>query len=166
MFPSDSFVAPVCSEKVEFKNMGVLQYLQTEARREVDPKGERWALFRRDSPHRIGTGSLVRLVYRASRSAPSATSFTGVLLAIRRSTGDPTIIVRGIVDDVGVEQVFCIFSPLLEKIDVLKAAPTKTSKKLYGLREKPADILRLQRIAAEKQSSETASTKPSKKYRI
>ena len=135
--------------------MGILHHLHFEGRRTVDPKGERWALFAKHQPSRIATGSLLRLTYRPSRSTLMATSFTGVLLGVRRSSGDPTIIVRGVIDGVGVEQIFCVFSPLLEKIDVLKAAPGKSTRKLYRLREHPAEILKLQKAAAE-QSSQTA----------
>lgn len=139
--------------------MGILQFLRTESRKIVDPKGERWSLFDKDSPNHIPTGSLLHLIHRASRSAPAAVSFIGVLLAVRRSSGDPTILVRGMVDDVCIEQVFCLFSPLLEQIKVLKVAQFNSYKKLYSLRERPADILRIQK-AATTESTRNERTKP------
>lgn len=129
------------------KNMGIMDYLRRESRRQGDPKGERWRLFARDSPARISTGSLVRVTYRANRSSPSSATFTGVLLAIRRSPGNPTILVRGLIDEVGVEQVFCIFSPLLEEIEVLQPPAKRSDRKRYHLRDRPAEILELQRAA-------------------
>lgn len=129
--------------------MDVLHHLHFETRRDVDPQGERWALFSKDSSRRIATGTLLRLTYRPSRTTPAAASFTGVLLGVRRSSGDPTIIVRGVIDGVGVEQIFCVFSPLLEEIRVLKAAAGKGTRKLYRLREHPAEILKLQKAAIE-----------------
>ena len=143
-----ALVAPVCKETVQVSNMGILQHLHRETRKTVDPKGERWALFDGNVPGHIPTGSLLRLTYRASRSTPAPVSFIGVLLAVRRSSGDPTILVRGIIDDIGVEQVFCLFSPLLEKIEVLQRAQLDSYKKLYSLRERPSDILRMQKTAA------------------
>lgn len=125
--------------------MGIMEHLRFEARQRGDPKGERWRLFARNSPSLISTGSLVRLTYRASRNSPSPVTFIGVLLAVRRSPGNPTILVRGLIDEVGVEQVFCIFSPLLEHIEVLKSPAKRSGRKLYCLRDKPAEILELQK---------------------
>jgi large subunit ribosomal protein L19 len=134
------------------RNMGILQYLQIESRKSVDPNGERWALLDAKSPTRAGTGSLLRLTYRISRSSPAPVVFNGVLLAIRRSPGNPTIIVRGIIDNVGVEQVFSVFSPLLEKIEILKAALRTNSKKQYALRESPSKILKLQNASVAQET--------------
>lgn len=142
-------LGPTCEETVSLRNMGIMQYLQTEARKEVDPKGERWRLFDRNSPDKINTGSLIKVSYQDSRSAANVTTFTGVLLAIRRSTGAPTIHVRGIIDGVAVEQVFCIFSPLLRDIQVLKTLPRRTDKKFYYLRERPHEIGRLQNLSSQ-----------------
>lgn len=119
-------------------------HLCRESRHTVDPIGHRWSLFDRRSPQLISTGSLIKLTHRVNMDR-TAVSLVGVLLAIRRSPANPTILVRGVVDDVAVEQIFCIFSPLLEKIEVLKAAERRCARKLYSLREKPEAILELQR---------------------
>lgn len=137
----------MCDERVVLCNKSLMQHICDEARARADPLGTRWALFARNSPHAVGTGSLLRLAYRSTRDAKHPTTFFGVLLAVRRSVCDPSIVVRGIVDGLGVEQVFCIFSPLIERIDVLKPAATRSCKKLYALREKPAHIFRLQKQA-------------------
>lgn len=138
--------------------MGIMEYLRLEARQRVDPQGERWRLFARNSSSLISTGSLVRLTYRASRSSPSPVTFIGVLLAIRRSPGNPTILVRGLIDEVGVEQVFCIFSPLLERIEVLQPPAKPSGRKLYYLRDKPAAILELQKAARPGKGGRSART--------
>lgn len=150
--------------------MGVLQFLQLEARKAVDPRNERWSMFSRANPERVGTGSLLRLTYRISRTASTASTFTGALLAVRRGPGDPTILVRGIIDDVGIEQIFCLFSPLLEQVEVLRPSPSKTFKKLYSLREQPFEILRLKKAYEAKQVREQESDQVrkthTKKYRV
>lgn len=140
-----------------------MEFLRKESRRQVDPRGERWSLFARDSPSLVSTGSLVRLTYRANRSSPSPVTFTGVLLAIRRSPGNPTILVRGLIDEVGVEQVFCIFSPLLERIEVLQAPAKRSDRKLYHLRDRPAEILELQRAIRPGRGSRPTTTVADKK---
>ncbi len=146
----NTHATPICGEAVTIENMGILDYLRIEERKRVDQTGSRWELFRKDSPKLIKHGSLIRLTYRHSLSAPSKapTVFVGVLLATRRSSGDPTIVVRGIVDGVAVEQVFCIFSPLLERIEVIMPADRHSYKKLYSLRDDPAALLRIQASAS------------------
>ena len=101
----------------------------------------------------------MRLTYRPNKPSPPV-SFIGVLLAIRRNPGDPTIVVRGVVDDITIDQVFCIFSPLLESIEVLKAIEKRSERKLYSL---PTDkIIELQKsvqrqIADSKQGTKRLS---------
>lgn len=147
-----SYSTPICDEIVKVKNMGILQHLQVESRNQVDPNGERWSYFNVKSPNFVGTGSLLRITYLISKTSTSPVLFSGVLIGIRRSTGNPTFIIRGIIDDVGVEQVFSIFSPLITKIELLRSPTKKSSSKLYELRETPGKIARFQRIAQEASS--------------
>lgn len=141
-----------------------MQYLRTEPHQSANPNPNhdddgRWALFDKNSKSHIGTGSLLRLTYHNSRTASSPVTFTGVLISLNRNRGDPTILVRGIIDNVGVEQIFCLRSPLLEKIEVIKATPHNTYKKLYSLRENPNDILKLQKTVKSHDHSKLNSTK-------
>jgi ribosomal protein L19 len=50
------------------------------------------------------------------------TIFSGALTAVNRSHSSPTITVRGIIDNIGIEQVFPVRSPLVTSIEVIKAA--------------------------------------------
>lgn len=154
-------VAPVCLEKVTIKNMGIMEYLRIETRRLIDPKGNRWALFDTNSPTRLHTSSLLRLSYRPTRTTPLQT-ITGCLVAIRRNPGDPTFIVRSVVDGITVDQTFCLFSPLLESIEVLATGMQKpTQKKFYNI--SAGKIMEMQKnFHHENQADGRATLKPFK----
>ncbi len=68
--------------------------------------------------------------------------FEGLVLA-RKHGGEAggTFTVRKIVDGVGVERIFPLYSPLIEKIEVLKRAKVRQAK-LYHIREKAAKEVR------------------------
>ena len=111
-----------------------------ENRSALDKNGSRWSLFTKGSSKYIPPGSLVKVTYRPSKSTSNYTQFTGILIALKRGQADPTITIRGLIDGVGVEQVFCVFSPLISKIELLRAPVKKYPSKLYYLREKPEEI--------------------------
>jgi large subunit ribosomal protein L19 len=60
--------------------------------------------------------------------------FQGIVIARKHGKGiSSTITVRKVVDGVGVERIFPVHSPSLEKIEVVKSAAVRRSK-LYYLR--------------------------------
>lgn len=103
---------------------------------------QRWQLFARNTCVRIG--SILQVKFRTHKQPTGSvlTSFTGMLIAIRRHPSEPTIILRAMIDEVGVEQTFCIFSPLIERIEVVKAVQNVRHKgnKIYWIRERPDRI--------------------------
>lgn len=117
----------------------LIGFLRQEQRKTLN-KDNRWSLFSKTGQNRINTGSMLKISYRTSTTAKNATNFAGVLLAIHRHPAEPTFLMRTIIDGVGVEQKFCVFSPLIEKIEVLKPATLLTRQKLYLLRDKPGMI--------------------------
>lgn len=69
--------------------------------------------------------------------------FEGMVIAINgKQSSSPTITVRKVSNGVGVELVLPIFSPNVEKIEVVKKAKVRRSK-LYYIRDKSAKSLRL-----------------------
>ncbi len=69
-------------------------------------------------------------------------AFEGMVLA--RKHGDEigaTITVRKVSNGVGVERIFPLFSPMIDKIEVLKHSKTRRSK-LYFIREKAVKEIR------------------------
>jgi large subunit ribosomal protein L19 len=69
-------------------------------------------------------------------------AFEGLCLARKHGT-DPqaTFTVRKISNNVGVERIFPLYSPMIDKIEVTKRAKTRRSK-LYYIRDKAAKEIR------------------------
>ncbi|MCB9820495.1 50S ribosomal protein L19 [Candidatus Nomurabacteria bacterium] len=69
-------------------------------------------------------------------------AFEGVVLA-RKHGGEPgaTFTVRKVASGVGVERVFPLYSPMIDRIEIIKRSKTRRSK-LYFIREKAAKEIR------------------------
>lgn len=123
---------------LSIQGTNLINYLRQEQRKQLN-HDDRWSLFAKDK----GTckpGSLINVTYHPSRSTKYTSTFSGILIAIRRHTSEPTIIVRSSIDGMGVEQIFCVFSPLITKIQVVRRASKWKGNKLYWLRERPEMI--------------------------
>ena len=98
----------------------------------------RWAIFDKKSTDRVTAGSVLKVTYYQSKSETARPStFTGVLIALRRHPSEPTFSLRTVIDSIGVEQLFHVFSPLITKIEIVKRAIKIKSNKAYWLRDKP-----------------------------
>jgi large subunit ribosomal protein L19 len=86
-------------------------------------------------------------------------SFDGVVIARRGSTTRETFTVRKISFGVGVEKIFPLYSPSIDKIQVLKRGSVRRAKLYYirGKKGKAAKIKEKARIF-EARESETKST--------
>ena len=127
----------ICETSVPVVGTDILTFLRREQRSLLN-KDDRWNLFDKNSPERVTAGSVLKVTYNQSKSDLARSSvFTGVLIAIRRHPSEPTFSIRAIVDNVGVEQLYPIFSPLISKIEVVKRAIKVKSNKAYWLRDNP-----------------------------
>ncbi len=69
-------------------------------------------------------------------------AFEGIVLSRKHGTGPTaTFTVRKISNSIGVERIFPLYSPMIDKIEVTKKAKTRRSK-LYYIREKAAKEIR------------------------
>jgi len=120
----------------------------------------------------IRPGDTVRVSQKAVAKAPEKSKpaekkkkqklqiFEGLVIARKHGKGiSATITVRKMISEIGVERVFPIHSPAIEKIEILSRAKVKRSK-LYYLREVKGKKARLKKkkfvqIAAPKEPTAT-----------
>ena len=68
--------------------------------------------------------------------------FEGLVIAIKHGKeAGGTFTVRKVVDGVGVERIFPIYAPTIEKIEIIRRSQTRRAK-LYYIREKAAKEIR------------------------
>ncbi len=85
--------------------------------------------------------------------------FEGIVIARKHGRGvSSTFTVRKVVDGIGVEKIFPLHSPTIQKIDVLKSAKVRRAK-LYYIREKAAREIR------RKMKTVTREIKGSEEYK-
>ena len=71
-------------------------------------------------------------------------AFEGLVLARKHGTqAGATFTVRKVVDGVGVERIFPLFSPAIDKVELVKRSKVRRAK-LYFIREKAAKEIRHQ----------------------
>ncbi|MDD3292771.1 MAG: 50S ribosomal protein L19 [Candidatus Pacebacteria bacterium] len=80
--------------------------------------------------------------------------FEGQVLAVKHGKGiNATITVRKVIQGIGVEKVFPIHSPLIEKIEIVKRTKTRRAK-LYYLRKAKGRKARLKIVENKKEEKE------------
>ena len=91
----------------------------------------------------IRSGDTVRVYQRIKEGDKERVNvFEGLVIARKHGTGVRAMItVRIVVDGIGVERIFPIHSPAVEKIEVLKSSKVRRAK-LYYIREKAAREIR------------------------
>ena len=93
-------------------------------------------------------------------------AFEGMVLARKHGKeAGGTFTVRKVVDGVGVERIFPLYSPVIDSIEVLKRAQVRRSK-LYYVREKAAKELRKHLGSELLEARKEASTDTKKKGEI
>ncbi len=69
-------------------------------------------------------------------------AFEGMVLAVKHGKQNgATFTVRRVIDEVGVERIFPIYSPAIDSVEILKRAQVRRAK-LYYVREKASKELR------------------------
>lgn len=98
--------------------------------------------LRTDLPE-INPGNTVSVVQRIKEGDKERlSSFEGLVIAKKHGRGvTATFTVRKVVDGIGVERIFPLHSPVIEKIEVLRRAKVGRAK-LYYIREKAAREVR------------------------
>ena len=91
----------------------------------------------------INTGDTVKVFVRIIEGNKERTqAFEGTVIKKHGSSINKTITVRKIFQGIGVERVFAVYSPRIEKIQVLRKGDVRRSK-LYYLRERSGKATRI-----------------------
>lgn len=102
---------------------------------------------------KMNVGDTVRVANTIIEGKKKRTQFyEGIVIKMERTSNRECVTVRKIVDGVGVEKTFLLHSPLVEKIDILKAGKVRRAK-LHYLRE---------RVGAKATRVKSADVKPVK----
>ncbi len=128
-------------------------------------------------PWPIKPGDIVRVhqEYQDKKGKTHTSIFEGVVLRISSGEGlSKTFTVRRVVDGVGVERIYPMYSPTIKKVEILRRQKVRRAK-LYYLRQLSGKKLRLKRkdideqtlaLLAQKEeeeeAKETAETKETK----
>lgn len=69
-------------------------------------------------------------------------AFDGVVLSVKHGTeAGAMFTVRKVVDGIGVERIFPLYSPMIDKVEILRRSKTRRAK-LYHIRDKAAKEIR------------------------
>ena len=100
-------------------------------------------LYLRSDLPEIHPGDTLKVVQKIKEGDKERlTSFEGLVIAKKHGRGvTATFTVRKVVDGIGVERIFPLHSPVIEKIEVLRRAKVRRAK-LYYIREKAAREVR------------------------
>ena len=91
----------------------------------------------------INPGDTVKVFVRIIEGNKERTqAFEGTVIKMRGSLINKTITVRKVFQGIGVERVFAIYSPRIEKIQVLRRGDVRRAK-LYYLRERSGKATRI-----------------------
>ena len=87
----------------------------------------------------FGVGDAVRLFLKTHEAGRRQAIFEGIVLGIRGEGENKSFLVRRMgADKVGIEQIFPLFSPWIQKIEVKQKGTTGVRRaKLYFLRGRP-----------------------------
>ena len=111
---------------MELKNIKISP-IDIEARRKIDMR----------------SGDTVRVWQKIKEGEKTRTqAFEGMILAVKHGKENGgTFTVRRVIDEVGVERIFPLYSPVIDSIEILKRAKVRRSK-LYYIREKATKELK------------------------
>ena len=155
-FSSTAVIIPkpsVPPPKNVLQGKGLMSYL-----RETLPTPEKRrilsTLFSRRHPDQLLPGSILSVTL-----SHAPTSFTGVLLSLRRRGQDTSFLLRNVIQRTGVEMQFFVNSPHLQDITVVQRAGGKGGRE--GRRMRRAKLFYL-RDSPEKMSMITAGARQSR----
>lgn len=112
--------------------------------------------FKRKELPAIKVGDTVKVTVRIKEGTKERNqNFEGLIIKIKGSSINKTFTVRKVLQGVGVERVFMINSPKIEKISILKSGKVRRAK-LYYLRKRIGKATRLKEREGQSQNIEAS----------
>ncbi|QEU59051.1 Img1 [Kluyveromyces lactis] len=109
--------------------------------KQLDPTGVKTEMVSKKNPNRLRAGDVLRVVYDSKKC--NYDSFTGYVLSVDRKpiVQDTSILLRDYIYKTCVEMRVPIFSPLVERIDLIRRADGKRRRsKHYYIRNTRLDV--------------------------
>jgi len=106
--------------------------------KELDPEGwRRELIYSKTHKTRLLSGDVIRIVY-TTRQIPQ---FMGQIIGINRCGADSSVLLRNNITKIGVEMRVKIFSPLIQRIDIVKRPLKRNHRsKQYYIRGTRLDV--------------------------
>lgn len=174
--PADTLRSP--SPAVKHSSRAIMPRVDAQLTSELDPNEDIAKLFSRRSPDCVLPGSVLMVETYLSPARTSATTFSGVLIAVRRAGVATTFVLRTIAAKLGVEMRFHAYSPMIKSIKVIQRADAKKGEpglrrarraKLYYMRRSEdrrvnsvAGIMKQHRAAEVQRTAAQAQASPKK----
>lgn len=114
---------------------------QEDIDKKLDPNGWRRKLIAKSTKDSIRAGDVVRVVYDSKKCAYD--NFVGYVLAVNRKelTQDGSLLLRNQIAKTSVEALIPVFSPLIERIDLLRRADGRRKRnRHYYIRNTKLDV--------------------------
>ncbi|KAI5450805.1 hypothetical protein NCC49_002811 [Naganishia albida] len=138
----------------------VVNFVNETLLQDYDPQRLCKTLFSRRHPNRIKAGSVLSVVSYNNASRTHTSTFSGVLMGIRRRGVNTGFTLRNIVNKTGVEMSFKVCSPMIKDIQVVKRA--LKGKNAGGLRDPRRAKVNYLRDRPQMMSQIAAAVKQSK----
>ncbi|CAR27882.1 hypothetical protein ZYGR_0N03690 [Zygosaccharomyces rouxii] len=134
-------VIPVYPPVEQRQKPNLLQTLTDVNLKSLDPQGWKRQLVSKNSRQSLRAGDVVRVVYDQSKC--SHDNFVGYVLSVNRKelVQDSSLLLRNQISKTAVEMRVPVFSPLIERIDLLKKTDGKRQRnRHYYIRGTKLDV--------------------------
>lgn len=122
--------------------------------------------LRTEAPE-LRTGDVVKVFRKIIEAGKERIQvFEGMIIAMKGGqSSSPTMTVRKVSNGIGVELVLPVFSPIIDKIEVVKRAKVRRSK-LYFVRTRSAKSLKMKYSAVNSVKNESAKATTAKEEKV
>lgn len=137
-----TLAAPPASALTPRKGTAVIDHINSTLRKTYDPSSTLTNLFSRRHPERIRPGSIITVTSYTTPARTATSSFSGVLMGMRRRGVDTSFTLRNVINRLGVETSFKIYSPMIKEVKIVKRAEGGKGSGVKDLKRAKVNYLR------------------------